>query len=271
MVKKPKISSLFLVSSIPFWNQLCVYTYALLRRKMYDVFDSLFNQFQIVVAKYHRTLSASELTEFSEICYSHLEYAMAYSVNKSIMIKILIRMTGLLPIKKKNIDLSNGRMIKIALAFLENAKEDYNNILREISTQEWPLFRDGLVLYLSFEMLNQANDTINLVRSIPDEEWKKDLAIVLLQRLAELKKPILGRNWTDLFSLVDPISITLDHFQLIDSMQMYVTILARILEVESNSTMIHSQLSGYFDQMIHGEYLPGKIKRIYYKLFYFLL
>lgn len=258
--KEPKISSLFLASTIPFWNQLCIYTYALIRRKMYNVFDILFNQFQIVVEQNQQTLTAPELIDFSEICARHLEYATTYSVNQSTMIKMLIRMTGLLPITKENIYPRNDRTVKIALDFLANAKEDYKSMLGEITPQEWPLFRDGLVLYLCFELLSQPNDRINLVHSIPDEEWRKDLAIALLQRLAELEERISDQNCTDLFSLADLSRLTSEHFQLISSVQMYVKILACIIGEGNHSRVIYSQLSRQFNQIINREYLPGKIK-----------
>jgi len=229
---------------------------------MYDVFDTLIEQFQISLQLDKRKLTTEEFNDFFQGCLTHLDYAMTTSVNQHIADKIIIRMTGLLLITKKNFDLTNRDAINFTIALISDIEEHYDNIFSGIKSEEWPLFRDGLVLYLSIELLSQSKNTMNLIHQMKNKDFKKDLANVLLKRLEEFQKPILGINWTNLFTLVDPNILTLKQLELTGSIQIYVTSLVQIVGMNINEMELREKVDRHFDQLIYDERLPGKIKII---------
>jgi hypothetical protein len=227
---------------------------------MYDVFDTLIDQFQMIIQQNRCKLTAEEFSDFFQSCLTHLSYAIPSSENQHIADKIIIRMTGILPITKKNFDLTNRNTINFAIALISDIKEHYDHIFSTVTTEEWKLFRNGLVLYLSIEFLSQSKDTINLIHQMKNNECKKDLANVLLQRFEELQKPVLGLNWTELFTIVDPKILTLKQLELTRSIQTYITSVIQFLGININEMQIQDRLSRQFDQLIFDERLPGKIK-----------
>jgi hypothetical protein len=229
---------------------------------MHDVFDTLIKQFQTAVQKEKRILTTEEFNDFFQSCMKDLFYAIPTSLNQHIVDKIIIRMTGLLPITKKNFDL-NRDTINFAIALISDIKEHYDLIFSTITAEEWDLFRDGLVLYLSIELLSQSKDTINLIDQMKNDQCKKDLANILLKRLEELEKPVLGLNWTNLFTLVDPNILTLKQLRLTKSMQTYIPSLVQFVEMNINEIEIHENINRHFDDLIFEERIPGKIKLMF--------
>ncbi len=260
--QKKKENLFFLGYNVPFWNQLYLYTFYILRHQMHDVFDTLIKQFQTAVQKEKRILTTEEFNDFFQSCMKDLFYAIPTSLNQHIVDKIIIRMTGLLPITKKNFDL-NRDTINFAIALISDIKEHYDLIFSTITAEEWDLFRDGLVLYLSIELLSQSKDTINLIDQMKNDQCKKDLANILLKRLEELEKPVLGLNWTNLFTLVDPNILTLKQLRLTKSMQTYIPSLVQFVEMNINEIEIHENINRHFDDLIFEERIPGKIKLMF--------
>ena len=226
---------------------------------MYDVFDTLIDQFQKSVQENNRKLIRDEFNDFFQSCFTYLSYAMSSPTKQHIADKIIIRMTGLLPVTKINFDSNNHYTINFTWALTEDIKEHYDHIFATITSEEWPLFRRGLTLYLSIELLSKSGDTITLINRMKNEECKKDLANVLLQRLDELQRPILCLNWTDLFTLVDPTILTLKQLELTGSIEIYVTSLVRIIGINGNEMEIRDTIVRQFDQLVYEDRLPGKI------------
>lgn len=257
--------------NVSFWNQLYLYTFYLLRHKMYNVFDTLIEQFQQAIQQERRILTTEEFHDFLQSCMNDLPYAISNGVNQHITDKILFRMSGVLPITKKNFDITNRDTINFSVALLSDLQEHYDKIFSTVTTEEWNLFRNGLVLYLSIEFLTQSKETIKIVHRIKNTQCKKDLANVLLQRLEEIQKPVLGLNWTELFSLVDPNILTLKQLELTRSIEIYITSLVQFVERNINEIEIHEQLKRHFDQLIFEKRLIGKILNFDFlkKIFFF--
>ena len=263
---------IFLGHQIPFWNQLYMYTFYLLRHKKFDIFDTLINQFQTVVEQSPLTFAAVELNDFFQGCLIHLPYAMPDSINQYVANKIIARMTGSLPITKKNFKLTNRDSIGFTSAVLADIKEHSENIFSSVKLEEWVLFRDGLVIYLCSELLSESSDTINLVHQMQNEEYKRDLATTLLLKLEELQRPILALNWTSIFTLVDPTVLTLNSLQLTQSMETYITSLVQVLMAKEPDIKMSGQITDQFNELIRQERLPGKIKnRFLNECIFFLL
>jgi len=260
----------FLGHNVPFWSQLCLYTFYILRYQMYDVFDILIDQFQRSAQENNRILTRDDFNDFFQSCLTYLYYAMPNSIKQHIAEKIIIRMTGLLPITKLNFDLNSKDTIHFTSALIDDIKDHYDHIFATITTNEWLLFRDGLILYLSIELLSKSDDTITLIHRMKNEQCKKDLANVLLQRLEELQRPILGLNWTDLFTLVHPNILTLKQLELTTSIQIYITSLVQIVGINRNEMEIRDTIIRQFDKLVYEDRLPGKIKSLFMiKIFYF--
>jgi hypothetical protein len=225
---------------------------------MYDIFDLLIHQFQIAVQEDSRRLGREDFNDFFQSCFTQLPYAISTAENQHIADKIIIRMTGILPITKGNFDLTSQFTTNFAAALIDDIKEHYDHLFSTITLNEWPLFRDGLTLYICIDLLSKPKDTITIVHRVKNEECKKDLANILLQRLEDLHRPILGLNWTGLFTLVDPNILTLQQLGLTESIQTYVTSLVQIVGMNIKEMDLSDKIIRHFDQLIFEDRLPGK-------------
>jgi hypothetical protein len=226
---------------------------------MYDMVDILFDQFRAAVEADNRKLAREDFNDFFQSCFIQLPYAISSAVNQHIADKIIIRMTGLLPITKTNFDLTSQYTTNFACALIDDIKEHYDHLFSTITVHEWPLFRDGLSLYICIDLLSKVTDTITIIHRVKNDECKKDLANVLLQRLEQLQRPVLGLNWTDLFTIVDPNVLTLKQLGLTGSIQTYITSLVQFVGMNINEMEISDKIVRHFDQLIFEDRLTGKI------------
>ena len=231
---------------------------------MYDHFDSLVNQFQTVVYATQRNLIREEFNDFFQTCLTYSSYGISTGIDQHIAEKIIIRMTGLLPITEINFDLSSHFTKNFTLALLDSIREHYDHLLSTVTSADWPLFRSGLVLYLSIELLSQSNNTITLIHQMKNEECKQDLAHVLLQRLEELQKPILDLNWSSLFEIVNPEIISLKQLELTRSITTYIMSLVRFVGVNGHKKEISDNVIHHFDRLVYENRLPGEIEFFFY-------
>ncbi|CAF3395094.1 unnamed protein product [Rotaria sp. Silwood1] len=248
--------------NVPFWSQLCLYTYYILHHQMFDHFNALIDQFQKVVQETNRSLIREEFNDFFQSCITHLSYAIPPSTNQHIAEKIIIRMTGLLPITKVNFDLSSHFVVNFTLALIDDIKEHYDNLFATVSLSDWPLFRDGLTLYLAIELLSKPKDTIELVHQMKNEQYKKDLANILLKRLESLGRPVLGLNWTSIFTTVDSNILTLKQLELTRSIKTYVTSLVQIVGMNISEMELSDKIIRHFDRLIYEDCLPVDLESI---------
>jgi hypothetical protein len=167
-------------------------------------------------------------------------------------------MTGILPIRKENFEFTNRDCINFALMFLADVKSHYDDILSTVTQSEWVLFRDGLIFYLSVELLTQTKDTIDLLDQTKNLECKKDLANCLLKRLEELQRPVLGLNWTNLFTMANPNILSIKQLELTRSIETYISCLIVFFGNETNEMDIKIKIDQQFDQLIKNDRLPGK-------------
>ena len=250
--------SLAIGHNVPFWSQLCLFTYYLLHHGMYEVFDSLVEQFQQIMQRNPRLLRPEELNDFFQTCFLYSSYAVSDLTNSWMADKILIRMTGLLPITRNNLDVNFHFTNNYVHVLIDDVKEHYDNLFALLTDHDWPLFRDGFSLYLAVELLSRTNDTLALVHQVRNEDCKRDLANVLLKRLEILQRPVLAVNWIDLFTLADPNILTLKQLQLTRSVETYIKSLAKILDKHTNEMDLDTKVIRHFDESIAEDRLTGK-------------
>ena len=245
---------------MPFFDQLYVYTFHLLREKMYDIFKILIEQFRMTIEEKGWAMMAPELNQFFQGCYQHLHYSIPATVNQYLANKILIQMTGILPIPVQYIKIDNLDANKFLGMILDDIRLHYNHILANVSGKDWNSFRDGLVFYFSHELLSQAKDTIKYLEQMQVEELRMDLANCLLQRLDELQRPVLGVNWTNLFNVVNPNVLSINQLSLTRSIETYITLLMIFYRAKSKEIDISKKIDRHFDESIRQDRLPGEKK-----------
>ena len=221
---------------------MCLYTYYILRHQIYPTFRILTEQFIKSAKEDKRKLVTTDVNEFFQDCFTYSPYALSVEAREGVVNKIIICMMGILPIAKSNFDVKSQFTVNFTLAMTGTLREHFDKVFATVHQDEWPLFRDGLVLFVSIEFLIKADDTMTLIHRMKNEECKKDLANVLLQRLEELQRPIIGLNWTDLFALVDQNILTLKQIELTESIPIYITSLVQILGIEKNNSVLEDQV-----------------------------
>ena len=244
--------------NVPFCNQLYLYTFLLLRLKMYDVVDILFQQFRASLPENNRPLFPEELNQFFQGCGQHYRYSIPPVVNQNLANKILIQMTGILPIVPAKFQLDNPEAIKFVRNLLEDIRAHYPDILANVIESDWITFRDGLVFYFSIELLTQSKDTIQLIEQMQVEDLRRDLANCILKRLEEFQRPVLGLNWTNLFNHVDPNILSINQLGLTRSIETYINCLVIFFGQEWTDTEISQKINRHFDDLIRTDRLPGK-------------
>ena len=144
------------------------------------------------------------------------------------------------------------------MSFLADIRSHYEDILSTVTESEWVLFRDGLIFYLSVELLTQSTDTICLIDQTKNVQCQKDLANCLLKRLEELQRPVLGLNWTNLFTMADANMLSIKQLELTKSIETYVSCSIVFFGNAKNETEIKKKIDQQFDRLIKNERLPGK-------------
>lgn len=228
---------------------------------MYDVFKILIEQFQEILQVNRWTMIPAELNQFFQGCYQYLQYSIPSIVNQNLSNKILIQMTGILPVPIEYIKIDNVESMKFLQLILGDIRLHYNHILANVTKRDWISFRDGLVFYFSHELLSQPKDTMKFIEEMQVEELQIDLANCLLQRLEELQRPVLGLNWTNLFNLVDSSVLSINQLNLTRSIETYITCLMIFFRTKSNDADIVGKINRHFDDSIRQDRLPGRDSR----------
>lgn len=252
--------------NVPFCNQLYLYTYLLLRHKMYSAVNLLFEQFQASLQENNRPLFPEELNQFFQGCFQHFQYSIPPVVNQHLANKILVQMTGILPIVPAKLQVDNPEAIQFVRTITEDIHQHYLNILANVTESDWTRFRDGLVFYFSIELLTESKNTIELIEQMQVEDLRRDLANCILKRLEEFQRPVLGINWTNLFNHVDPNILSIKQLSLTRSIQTYITCLIIFFGQEWADPEIGQKIHRNFDELIRTDRLLGKFEIVSKKI-----
>ncbi len=244
-------------------TELCFFTYFLLNDQMYDVFDTLAYQFQI--AQENHTLDKNTVQDFFDMCNRCFYDMWTDSNEKNKILKIILRMIGLVSINKECLDRYYRNSIEFTNRIMFSMQENFNILYQSVEKEEeWILFRHGLVMLLCIELLKDKSNSSNenkiiFLQQISDENQRQDMANELLHQLHKLDQPIFGNsNWTDLFTMVHPTKIDINQLNLTDSFKTLITCVTKVSKVLTDYSNFEENIADYLENRILNNCLQGK-------------
>jgi hypothetical protein len=232
---------------------------------MYEMFDVLVNQFEALLLKDNRYSNEYDFHDFFHNCYRYLSDVLINSNKKSITLKIILRMIGLLSIDKTNFDRSDQYSNGFANLIMFHVRKDFAILYQSVEETEWFLFKCGLATFLCIELLahgsNSSNDNkVDLLQEIPNEIKRQEFANELFYQLQKIDHQIFGdAKWTDLFTLVDPTKIDINQLNLTNSFETLIRCITKISKVIIDYSHFEEQIPDYLDKRISCGYMQGKI------------
>jgi hypothetical protein len=232
---------------------------------MYYIFDSLADQFQINLAKDNRSFNKENYHEFFQTCKSYMDNVLPVLETDLITLKLLLRMVGLLPIKRENFDRYDQHANSFATEVLRHIRLKFNHLLESTTEKEQVLFRDGLATLLCIELLYPSDDNSNdnkliFLRQISDVKQRQIIADKILLQLYEFNEPIYTNStWTDLFTFVNPNMIKLQDIYIFDSFESYIMFITKVSAVHPESDHFNKKITEELERLIYYDKLRSKI------------
>lgn len=224
-----------------------------------EMFDSFLQQFNYAIQERHRSIARENLNQFFINCrkfYSTIEASLRQDI---FALKILVRMTAVLPINKDNMIIGSEAGRQFASLILNNLSNKLEAVWPTIKEAEWPSFREGLVTLSCIKLLHLheseevKENTTKLLASIPIEEKKQEIVLCLLNLIRNLQCTLPENQEAALYSLVGKQHLTLEHLELANSIETYISYLAQVLighqgDVNELERQIHDQLNKLFKE-----------------------
>lgn len=230
---------------------------------MYDKFNCLIQQFQNEFNMDNsKKLSQYQLEMFIYSSYIYLPQINDYLRKDENAVKIFLQMFGILPVEKANFNFDKITLINLTSEFYEYIKKHLNNLLQTLNQQDWQLLIQGLVIFMSIEMLGHPTifDTFTLLKLMNDYPEKQELTInFLFKHLVELQIPIKNNNWTNLFSLVTDKHLLISCLDLATSLDDYLIVLQYVIKHNVINEQMKIQLTNNFDKLISRSDFTGKL------------
>jgi hypothetical protein len=246
------------------YTECCLYTCYLLQSGMADVFDLLYEQLRIASPTENNTLTLEQFQNFFANCYEYICPVLAESTDKCLVLKVILRMIGILSINEQNFDRWNACSIPFAHEIMIHLRENFANLCRVVNDIEWILFQRGLAILVSIELLQYRSNDFNenkviFLQQIPDPTRRKLAAYKTLSRLHKINLPIFNDvSWTDLFTMIDPTKIDINHLNLTNSIETFVTCISKISKVLIDSTTFEKDMDTYLENRILTNCIEGK-------------
>ncbi|CAF1648334.1 unnamed protein product [Adineta ricciae] len=168
-------------SSLPFWNQFCLFTYYFMQHKADDACELVFSQF--VALHSENDLRTDQLTAFFQTCNNYKSCIPKSPIRYVKNTEILIRMIGILPVNENNIDVlglrSNGDVSSILSCIFKH----WDSAVDSVSNDNPEFFENYVAKVLCLKlwsiaefkenMEDTSEEAIELIRCIRDEEKQK--------------------------------------------------------------------------------------------------
>jgi two-component SAPR family response regulator len=241
--------------------------------KSYDMFDSFLAQFNIAIQERRRSISRENLNHFFVFCrnfYSTIEHTVKQDVSA---VKILVRMIALLPINRDNMMIGSEAARAVASIILNTLSEKLLVTWPTITDAEWSSFREGLVTLCCIKLLHHqvsekaANDTLNLLPMIPNEEQKQQIAMKLLNLLGDLQFTLPEKQEVALYTLVGENHLTLEHLELATSLETYVSYLIQlVIAHQGDVNELEAKIQRQLDKLLKEKRFPSKKLNKYIRL-----
>lgn len=232
---------------------------------MFSVFDTLLDQLKVASPTENNTLNAEEFKDFFEKCDRYVPDILATSTANITVLKVILRMIGALSIQKEAFDRDNDISIRFASVMMYYVWGTFENLYQHVRDDEWILFSRGLVMLISIELLQYKSNHTNenkviFLQRIPDQAQRRTVANKLLSRLCKLEEILYGDpNWTDLFTLVDPRIIHIDHMRLTKSIETFIICITKIAQVLPDTSTFEDALERHLEDRIGDNSIEGKI------------
>lgn len=241
-----------------------LFTCFILHIQTYDLFNVLTDQFQIYLSRTNYSFSKHNFNDIFEICDQYLPDLVKFNSNNKFMnLQIILRMIGFLPIEKENFDRNNGYSKAFTKWMMVHVRNDFSMVYQS----ECLLIKSGLITCLRIELLQQRFDYCNVneldfLQQISDKSQRQDIANDLLDQLEKLNLPIVGNsNWIDLFIIVDPTKIKIEHLNLINSLKTFIICIIKLSKVLTDHNNFVKKMADYFEDRISQGYIPGKMRK----------
>jgi hypothetical protein len=233
---------------------------------MYDLFNTLAQQFQIILSEDKYTFHQRDFQDFFENCLEYLRNTPIDFRTDSIALKIILQMIGLLaPIKKESFDRNCSSAHIFTTEIMFHVRANFKHLLKLVEGSEWLLFSSGLATLSSFEILyhsvdNSNDNTLDFLHQISDEKQRQGIANELLFQLFTLEQPIFGNsNWTDLFTIVNPATIEINHLNLAASFETFILCITKIARILKGPQHFEEQIVTCFENRVHYNHLQSKL------------
>lgn len=260
------------------FTNLCLFTSFLLHDKKYNLFNTILEQFQITLSKENYTFNRHDFQDFFDNCSKYININISKtSQDDFIIFKIIIRMLGLLiPLNNESFDQNSISAQQFIRKLAVHVQTNFRQLLNIVDKHEWSLFKNGLALLLSFELVYQQIDhlqpnTLILLYQINNQKQRQEIANELLQQLHKQQQPLsINSNWTDLFTLVDPEIINIKQLDLADTFESFISCITKISTVLQVHHQFEQDISDYFENRVFYNHLQSK-SIIYILIFFFTL
>ena len=270
-----EISTLiYLGLDISVFSELCLFTCYLLKLREAHIFDILVDQFKTALSENNRSLDANEFRDFFERCNQYLYPKIETSSDKVTILKITLRMIGVLSITKEDFDRNQNYSITFANKVMPCVRKNFVDLCRSVETQEWILFQKGLAMLLCIEILQYKPDDrsrkhdVTFLQIIPDMQ-RRAVADELIDRLHKLDYTIFGDpNWTDLFTITDPKKININQLNVINSFEVLIIALTKISQALEDCSTFEENIDTYLENRVLPCCIEGKVINLLILTFY---
>jgi len=246
-----------------FWNQLCFYSYFLIKNKMYEHFRLFSTQF----FQEYKTDKALQLTseifgQLFRLFSIHLPQINLLLKTDTTAVQIYFHLLSKLPLNKTNFDYQHSSFRSLATELYDSIKIQLDKLLESLDLAEWISLSQGLVVFMSADMLDNSTsfNTMNLLEQMKTNPEKQSLTVnILFQYLIPLQSVIRNDSWTELISLIKNRDLLNECLELVHSMNDCLIVLQHIISDTQVNDAVKLQLAENFNQLVNRTDFIGKI------------
>ncbi len=163
------------------FSDFCLFTCFLLNERVYDIFDTLIDQFQTFLVTKPIPFTIFDFNDFFEHCNQYLINILNNSNEKSTTLKIILRMIGSLSISKKSFNRLNKCSNDFANRIMMDVRRDFNMLYQSVNDNERLLFKNGLITLLCIELVydkrcSPNKNEVAFLQQMPNENERQDIA-----------------------------------------------------------------------------------------------
>lgn len=261
-------SSLFLFSKgrdVPFWDNLCYFTYFIIHSKKFPIYDSFLNQFQSFQCESIENLSREMLKMFFQLCDKYYQMIKSIVENELEALKILIRMLSVVPISEENMAISIIDVQIFVSALFQIVLIHFEELLTSVRDNEWSSFCQGLIHLFAIQLYYQnankqiINPIVLLSKMSDSDSRKEEMTVGLVDLLVSLCVSLPVDQSKDLIESIDENYLTLQHLELASSWDIYINFLTRFvichMEIDDE---LKENIDTHLDDILNRNRFPSK-------------